>query len=75
VDWQPRDAVARQAGENGGTVRRIRVDDRCHDIDGSDTESRRIEAAVHPGTPEVIDIENEDDDRDRDQVQDGLDDD
>jgi hypothetical protein len=68
-------AAARRRRPAGRGERRIRVDDRCHDIDGSDAESRRIEAAVHPGTLEVIDIENEDDDRDRDQVQDGLDDD
>ena len=38
ADWQPREAVARLAQENGWTVRRIKVDDGCYEIDGSDAE-------------------------------------
>ncbi len=83
ADWQPRDAVARMAEENGWTVRRIKIDDGCYEIDGTDAEGRRIEVTLHPGTLEVIEIEYEDDDdrrdrdrdRDRDQARDGLDDD
>jgi hypothetical protein len=79
ADWQPRDAVARLAEENGWTVRRIKIDDGCYEIDGSDTEGRRIEVTIHPGTLEVIEVEYEDDDdrgnRDRDHDRDGADDD
>ncbi|MBU4528044.1 MAG: PepSY domain-containing protein [Desulfomicrobium sp.] len=62
ADWQPRDAVARLAEESGWTVRRIKIDDGCYEIDGSDAEGRRIEVTVHPATLEVIEIEYEDDD-------------
>ena len=65
ADWQPREAVARLAEENGWTVRRIKIDDGCYEIDGSDAEGRRIEVTVHPATLEVIEIEYEDDDDDR----------
>lgn len=65
ADWQPRDAIARLAEENGWTVRRIKIDDGCYEIDGSDAEGRRIEATVHPATLQVIDIEYEDGDDDR----------
>jgi len=64
ADWQPRDAVARLAGENGWTVRRIKIDDGCYEIDGRDAEGRRIEVTVHPATLQVIELEYEDD-RDR----------
>ena len=65
ADWQPRDAVVRLAEEYGWTVRRIKIDDGCYEIDGSDVEGRRIEVTVHPATLQVIEIEYEDDDGDR----------
>jgi hypothetical protein len=48
ADWQPREAVARLAAENGWTVRRIKIDDGCYEIDGTDAEGRPIEVTVHP---------------------------
>jgi hypothetical protein len=60
ADWQPRDAVAMLAEENGWTVRRIKIDDGCYEIDG-----RAIEVTVHPATLEVIEFEYEDDEDDR----------
>lgn len=62
ADWQPRDAVARLADENGWTVRRIKVDDGCYEIDGRDAEGRLIEVTVHPATLAVIEFEYEDHD-------------
>jgi len=66
ADWQPRDAVARLAEESGWTVRRIKIDDGCYEIDGQDAEGRRIEVTVHPVTLQVIAFEYEDDVRRRD---------
>ncbi len=64
ADWQPRDAVARLAEENGWIVRRIKVDDGCYEIKGTDRDGRRIEVTVHPGTLQVLEIEYKDaDDR------------
>ncbi len=62
ADWQPRDAVARLAAENGWTVRRIKIDDGCYEIEGADAAGRRIEVTVHPSTLELIEIEYEIDD-------------
>ena len=76
ADWQPRDAVARLAEGNGWTVRRIKIDDGCYEIDGRDAEGRAIEVTVHPATLEVIEIEYEDDEGDRrDRNREGGDDD
>lgn len=65
TDWQPRDAVAQLAKKNGWTVRRIKVDDGCYEIVGSDADGRQIEVKVHPATLDVMEIEHEDDDRPR----------
>ncbi len=53
------------AAENGWTVRRIKIDDGCYEIDGADADGRRIEVTVHPATLAVIEVEYEDDDGDR----------
>ena len=64
-DWQPREAVSRLAEENGWAVRRIKIDDGCYEIVGSDAAGRRIEVTVHPTTLQVIGFEYEDDDDER----------
>ena len=58
-DWQPREAVAKLAEAKGWAVRRIKIDDGCYEIDGKDQAGRRIEVTVHPGTLEVLKIEQE----------------
>jgi hypothetical protein len=60
ADWQPRGAVQRLAEDSGWTVRRIKIDDGCYEIDGRDAAGRRIEVTVHPATLEVIKFEYED---------------
>ena len=66
AEWQPRDAVERLAEESGWTLRRIKIDDGCYEIEGSDAEAREIEVTVHPATLEVIELEYEDEDDRRD---------
>ena len=56
ADWQPRSAVVRLAEENGWVVRRIKIDDGCYKIKGTDREGRRIEVMVDPGTLQVMDV-------------------
>ncbi len=64
ADWQPREAVANLAQQNGWTVRRIKIDDGCYEIKGRDATGREIEVTVHPATLQVIEFEYEDDDDD-----------
>ena len=59
ADWQPREAVAKLAQDRGWTVRRIKIDDGCYEIDGRDAQGHRIEVTVHPATLDVISIERE----------------
>lgn len=65
ADWQPREAVAQFAVEQGWTVRRIRIDDGCYEIDGRDAQGRAIEVKLHPGTLQIVEVEFEDDDHGR----------
>ena len=60
VNWQPRDAVQRLAEANGWTVRRIKIDDGCYEIDGSDANGNRIKVKVHPATLQVMKLKQDD---------------
>ncbi len=60
ADWQPREAVARLAEENGWQVRRIKSDDGCYQIRATDAQGRRIEVTVQPATLEVLEFEIDD---------------
>jgi len=62
ADWQPREAVAQFATAQGWQVRRIKIDDGCYEIDGTNAQGERIEATVHPVTLEVLEIEYRDGD-------------
>ena len=60
ADWKPREAIAAVAARYGWTVRRIKIDDGCYEIDGTDAIGQRIEVTVHPSTLEIIQIEPKD---------------
>lgn len=62
ADWQPRNAVVTLAASNQWTVRRIKIDDGCYQIDGTDATGRQIEVTLHPGTLAVLEFEYEDED-------------
>jgi hypothetical protein len=63
-DWLPRSAVVRLAADAGWTVRRIRIDDGCYEIIGTDAEGRAIEVKLDPGTLAVVEMEFEEHHRD-----------
>lgn len=60
--WQPREAVFELAAQNGWTVREFEVDDGCYEIEGRDSDGRRIEVVLDPATLAVVEMEYEDDD-------------
>lgn len=57
-DWQPREAVVKLAQDKGWSVRRIKIDDGCYEIDGKDQAGQSFEATVQPATLEVLKIEH-----------------
>jgi hypothetical protein len=60
AQWQPRDAVQRMAEAQGWTVRRIKIDDGCYEIDGRDADGRASKMTVDPATLTIQAIEYED---------------
>jgi hypothetical protein len=64
ADWQPREALAQLAADQGWKVRRIKIDDGCYEVDGRDRQGRAIEVKIHPGTLQIIEIEVNDERRD-----------
>ena len=61
ADWKPKEAVAALAAEQGWTVRRIKIDDGCYEIEGADVQGQRIEATIHPASLKILEIERGDD--------------
>jgi len=67
ADWQPREAVAQLALDQGWEVRRIKIDDGCYEVIGRDAEGRAIEVKIHPGTLVIVEIEFEDEDQEHEE--------
>ncbi|WP_082549657.1 PepSY domain-containing protein [Mesorhizobium sp. Root552] len=69
--WQPRDAVQKMAEARGWTIRRIRADDGCYQIKGTDENGRDIKVKVDPGSLEIVKMKrdglNDDDENGADQ--------
>jgi hypothetical protein len=61
TDWQPRAKVAELAIEKGWTVRRIRIDDGCYQIIGTDAKGKKIVVKINPATLEIVQSGREDD--------------
>ena len=61
ADWQSRESVEKLAQDNGWTVRRLKIDDGCYEIDGKDAKGREIEVTLDPATLRVIEIDYDDD--------------
>ena len=56
--WQMREAVRAMAAERGWTLRRIKIEDGCYEIYGTDRQGRRFVAKIDPATLEIIEIED-----------------
>lgn len=66
--WQPRDAVMRMAAQQGWRVERLKIDDGCYEIRGTDAEGRRFKAKIDPATlkPVKFKVREHEGDRQRD---------
>lgn len=62
ADWQPRAAVQALAEAQGLTVRRIKIDDGCYELDARDAQGRAVEMKLDPATLEVLKGEVDEDD-------------
>ncbi len=64
--WQSRDAVMQMADRKGWEVQRLKIDDGCYELRGTDAEGRTVEAKIDPETLELVKMKIRDRDRDRD---------
>lgn len=64
--WQPREAVQAMAEGRGWSLERIKVDDGCYELRGTDETGRAFKAKIDPATLEIVKFRHRDDDDDHD---------
>ena len=67
--WQSRDAVMQHAAAQGWQIQRLKIDDGCYEIRGTDAQGQRFKAKLDPETLQVLKIksrERDDHHKDRD---------
>ncbi len=63
--WQTREALRQWASAQGWQVQRLKIDDGCYEIRGTDAQGRRFKARIDPETLKVLKIKQGDQQRDR----------
>jgi len=63
--WQPRETVQTMAAGRGWTVARIKIDDGCYEIRGTDKDGRPFKAKIDPATLEIVKLHYKERDDDR----------
>jgi hypothetical protein len=61
ADWKPGSAVYAMAGQKHWHIDRLKVDDGCYKIRGTDADGRPFKARLDPVTLDVIDIKGDGD--------------
>lgn len=64
--WQSRDAVRQMAAEKGWQIQRLKIDDGCYEIRGTDAQGRSFKVKIDPETLQVVKHRQGARDRDRD---------
>ena len=54
--WQSREAVRQMAQQQGWQIERLKIDDGCYEIRGTDAQGRRFKAKLDPETLQVLKI-------------------
>ena len=76
--WQSREAVRQMAVAQGWQIQRLKIDDGCYEIRGTDAQGRAFKAKIDPETLTVLKIKQDDrqrareHDRDRDRDDNGA---
>ena len=74
--WQSREAVRQMAAQQGWQIQRLKIDDGCYEIRGTDSQGRSFKAKIDPETLKVVKLKQRgsqgdhrrDRDRDRDRA-------
>ncbi len=52
--WQSREAVRQMAERQGWQIRRLKIDDGCYELRGTDAQGRSFEVKIDPETLKVL---------------------
>jgi len=52
--WQSREAVRQMAARQGWQIQRLKIDDGCHELRGTDAQGRSFKAKIDPETLKVL---------------------
>jgi len=63
--WQSREAVRQMAAQQGWQIQRLKIDDGCYEIRGTDSQGRTFKAKIDPETLKVLKLKQREGDRDR----------
>ena len=58
--WQSREAVRQMAAQQGWQIQRLKIDDGCYEIRGTDNQGRTFKAKIDPETLKVVKIKQRD---------------
>ena len=64
--WQSRDAVRQMATRQGWEIQRLKIDDGCYEIRGTDAQGRSFKAKIDPETLKVLKMKQRDHERAKD---------
>lgn len=74
--WQTREALRQWASAQGWQVQRLKIDDGCYEIRGTDAQGRTFKAKIDPETLKVLKMKQDDHqrarERDRDRGEEGA---
>lgn len=63
--WQSRDAVRQMAAAQGWQIQRLKIDDGCYEVRGTDAQGRSFKAKIDPETLKVLKLKQDDHQRER----------
>ena len=68
--WQTREAVRQMAATQGWQILRLKIDDGCYEVAGTDAQGRSFKAKIDPETLKVLKMKSDKHQRDRDRERD-----
>ena len=68
--WQSREAVRQMAAQQGWEIQRLKIDDGCYEVRGTDAQGRSFKAKIDPETLKVLKMKQSDHERAKDRDRD-----
>ncbi|MFP5466926.1 MAG: PepSY domain-containing protein [Gammaproteobacteria bacterium] len=67
--WQSREAVRQMAVDQGWQIQRLKIDDGCYEIRGTDAQGHSFKAKIDPETLKVLKLKRRENQRSRERGQ------